>query len=237
MIRNRRRTISAEDNKIIEDITGTSQENNNTPTLNQNKDIILNIKKRNFWSEEKENDISNTTIKIPLAEYVTRKYLSDNYYNKTQINDFIENYGKKVVILDSRDDLPQEGDEKYGSSSYIFFVQHEHMAGSNDDRDIYDEYIWDSESNNYERIGNTDIDLSDYLETNVFNTFLEDEYEVRLENIRNSLRSRVTTETFNTTINNLSNTINTKTSQSDVETIVTNKISETIQSINTELLK
>lgn len=241
MIRNRRRTISAEDNQIIEDITGKTQSNTNNPQLNTNQDIIIRIKKRNFWSEDKENKITNNTIKIPLSEYVTRLYLSNNYYDKTQINNFIESYGKKVIILNSKNDLPQEGDSQYGSSSYIYFVKHQHTAPSNNDRDIYDEYIWDASTENYERIGNTDIDLSEYLRTDDFYAFVDDEYTVtitRLQNDLDTLKSnKVNITDFNEIIDRIEAEVDTKITRNDVEPIVINKMIDIIEEINTALLE
>lgn len=45
-----------------------------------------------------------------------------------------------------------------GSNGVIYLVAHSHGA-----QDIYDEYIWLSETKTYEKIGNTDIDLSAYV--------------------------------------------------------------------------
>lgn len=176
MIRHRRRTISAENDDLVTQITSSTSTINTSPTLNENKDILLNIKQRNFWPEELSTKITNKTITIPLSEYVTRLHLTDNYYNKTQINNFIENFGVKIVVLQSKSELPTQGNPKYANSSYIFFVKHTHMAGSNNDRDIYDEYIWDDETKQYERIGNTDIDLTPYMTNDAFDSWISDTY-------------------------------------------------------------
>lgn len=45
-----------------------------------------------------------------------------------------------------------------GSNGVIYLVAHSHGT-----QDIYDEYIWISETKTYEKIGNTDIDLSAYV--------------------------------------------------------------------------
>lgn len=45
-----------------------------------------------------------------------------------------------------------------GSNGVIYLVAHSHGT-----QDIYDEYIWLSETKTYEKIGNTDIDLSGYM--------------------------------------------------------------------------
>lgn len=45
-----------------------------------------------------------------------------------------------------------------GSNGVIYLVAHSHGT-----QDIYDEYIWISDSKTFEKIGNTDIDLSAYV--------------------------------------------------------------------------
>ena len=47
-----------------------------------------------------------------------------------------------------------------GSNGVIYLVAHSHGA-----QDIYDEYIWLSETKTYEKIGNTNIDLSEYVKS------------------------------------------------------------------------
>lgn len=47
-----------------------------------------------------------------------------------------------------------------GSNGVIYLVAHSHGT-----QDIYDEYIWLSETKTYEKIGNTDIDLSAYVKS------------------------------------------------------------------------
>ena len=45
-----------------------------------------------------------------------------------------------------------------GSNGVIYLIAHSHGT-----QDIYDEYIWLSETKTFEKIGNTDIDLSAYV--------------------------------------------------------------------------
>lgn len=45
-----------------------------------------------------------------------------------------------------------------GSNGVIYLVAHSHGT-----QDIYDEYIWLAETKTFEKIGNTDIDLSAYV--------------------------------------------------------------------------
>lgn len=177
MIRHQRRTISAENDRIVANVTSQIKNVTTSPTLNEeHQDIVLTVNRKNYWVEDLGTDIKNSTITIPLSEYVTRLFLTNNYYNKDDIHDLIDDFGKKVCVLESKDDLPQEGDEEYANSAYIFFIPHTHMEGSNEDTDIHDEYIWDSSTNQYERIGNTDVDLSPYLTRADFNTWITDTY-------------------------------------------------------------
>ena len=59
----------------------------------------------------------------------------------------------------SVDDLP-----KPGSTKFIYLIPAE-GAGSTGD-DVYDEYIWVPDKNDYEHIGSTRIDLSNYAQIN-----------------------------------------------------------------------
>lgn len=66
--------------------------------------------------------------------------------------------------------LPQTG-----IKGTIYLVAHSHG-----DRDIYDEYIWtkDNDNNNiYEKIGNTDIDLTNYVSKNEIQILSQYEYD------------------------------------------------------------
>lgn len=47
-----------------------------------------------------------------------------------------------------------------GSNGVIYLIAHSHGT-----QDIYDEYIWLAESKTFEKIGNTDIDLSGYVKS------------------------------------------------------------------------
>lgn len=80
------------------------------------------------------------TVLAPTADMnpVTKKYVDDALGSMTGI-DF------KVVT-----ELPETGEK-----GVIYLVAHSHG-----DKDSYDEYIWVTDS--FEKIGNTDVDLSDY---------------------------------------------------------------------------
>lgn len=57
-----------------------------------------------------------------------------------------------------------------GSNGVIYLVAHSHGT-----QDIYDEYIWISESKTFEKIGNTDIDLSGYVKKTDLTAITTDE--------------------------------------------------------------
>lgn len=185
MIKNQGRTISAEDEDLVVGITESTVEDNTNPTINTNQDILLTVHYRDFWKEEKQQDLSDSTITIPLSEYVTRLHLNENYYNKTQINQFVENYGIKIVVLQSKNDLPSANDSNYGNSSYIFFVKHNNAG----DDDLYDEYIWDSSTSKYEKIGNTNVDLESYMTKASFDTWKTNTYTPFVTSTNNSISS------------------------------------------------
>lgn len=48
-----------------------------------------------------------------------------------------------------------------GSAGTFYLIAHSHS----DDNDGYDEYVWLSDSAKFEKIGNTDVDLSGYVKT------------------------------------------------------------------------
>ena len=57
-----------------------------------------------------------------------------------------------------------------GKAGVIYLVAHSHGAGDN-----YDEYVWLEKSESYEKIGNTDVDLSNYVTKNDITIMTEQE--------------------------------------------------------------
>lgn len=86
------------------------------------------------------------------------KAVSDlaNYYTKTEtytqneVNDLLA--GVTGISIEVVDALPATG-----TNGVIYLVPHSHGAG-----DSYDEYVWVSSKSAFEKIGNTDVDLSGY---------------------------------------------------------------------------
>ena len=57
-----------------------------------------------------------------------------------------------------------------GKTGVIYLIAHSHGAGDN-----YDEYVWLEKSESYEKIGNTDVDLSNYVTKNDITIMTEQE--------------------------------------------------------------
>lgn len=104
-------------------------------------------------SSTSENPVQNKVITSALA----LKADQATTYTKTEITELLN--AIKTIQIQIVQTLPATGE-----SNIIYLVAHSHGTG-----DGYDEYIWVSSSSSYEKIGNTDIDLSDYPTTTVMN--------------------------------------------------------------------
>lgn len=78
-------------------------------------------------------------------------------YTKTQTDSAIANAVGKItgISFSVVTSLPTTG-----TTGVIYLVAHSHATG-----DDYDEYIWLADSKSFEKIGNTDVDLSGYVKT------------------------------------------------------------------------
>ena len=91
------------------------------------------------------------------AGYQTAKDVTD------AINDAIG--GLTGISFEVVETLPTRG-----KTGVIYLVAHSHGAGDN-----YDEYVWLEKSESYEKIGNTDVDLSNYVTKNDITIMTEQE--------------------------------------------------------------
>lgn len=78
-------------------------------------------------------------------------YAKSSTYNKDEVNDLIA--AVKTIKFEVVAQLPEKGE-----SNIIYLVAHEGSAANN----TYDEFAWIEASNKFEKIGSTDIDLSQY---------------------------------------------------------------------------
>lgn len=88
------------------------------------------------------------------ATQVNSTITSKGYQTQSQVQSLINSAVGNITSIkyEKVSSLPTSG-----SNGVIYLVAHSHGA-----QDIYDEYIWLSESKTFEKIGNTDIDLSAY---------------------------------------------------------------------------
>lgn len=102
---------------------------------------------------------SSKAVDITVPTKVSELANDSGYQTESQVASSIATALGKITELSgefvsSVDELPEIG--KVGC---IYFVPHSHS----DENDSYDEYMWLFDG--YEKIGNTDVDLSNYLKT------------------------------------------------------------------------
>ncbi len=106
-----------------------------------------NVKNKPTKLSQFTNDgvfITNTT------DNLTNYYKKTETYTQTEINDMLSKITSiQITVVDA---LPAKGE-----NGVIYLMAHSHASG-----DSYDEYIWVSTKAAYEKIGNTDVDLSNY---------------------------------------------------------------------------
>lgn len=113
---------------------------------------------------------SNKSVDITVPTKVLQLTNDSEFQTSTQVNATITEKGYQTqsqvqsLINSAVGNIASIRYEKVtslpvtGSNGVIYLVAHSHGT-----QDIYDEYIWLSETNTYEKIGNTDIDLSAYV--------------------------------------------------------------------------
>lgn len=177
-------------------------------TVSQLYDVVNN----NITSTEVDTKIStalqnyytktDTYSQTQVINLLQNFYTKENTYNKTEVNGLISSVstgGFQVVT-----ELPASGEYKV-----IYLVSKSQTSEDN----IYDEYIW--VNNDWELIGTTQIDLSNYvtndsLSSTLSNYVLTTSLNSTLENysttseINQTLNNYVTNDTLNTRLNNKS---------------------------------
>lgn len=163
LIQNTREDLKELDNKTKSNINDLNNKliqsvdkiNNNTNDIERNylliSDIVNDLKdyvKKNSLAKISFsgdfNDLINTPDIPSLDGYATINYVDQRVDNAIgQISGF------DFLVVDKLPDI--------GESGHIYLVPHKHG-----DKDIYDEYIWVQYTRDFEKIGTTDLDLSDY---------------------------------------------------------------------------
>ena len=113
---------------------------------------------------------SSKAVDISVPTKVSQLSNDSGFQTSTQVNSIVTGKGYQTqsqvqsLINSAVGNITSIRYEKVtslpatGSNGVIYLVAHSHGT-----QDIYDEYIWLSETKTYEKIGNTDIDLSAYV--------------------------------------------------------------------------
>lgn len=113
---------------------------------------------------------SNKSVDVTVPTKVSQLTNDSEFQTSTQVNSIVTGKGYQTqsqvqsLINSVVGNITSIRYEKVtslpatGSNGVIYLVAHSHGT-----QDIYDEYIWLSETKTYEKIGNTDIDLSAYV--------------------------------------------------------------------------
>ena len=115
---------------------------------------------------------STKSVDVTVPTKVSQLTNDSGFQNATQVNSTIAGKGYQTqsqvqsLINSAVGNITSIKYEKVnslpttGSNGVIYLVAHSHGT-----QDIYDEYIWLAESKTFEKIGNTDIDLSGYVKS------------------------------------------------------------------------
>ena len=113
---------------------------------------------------------SSKTVDISVPTKVSQLTNDSGFQTSTQVDSIVTGKGYQTqsqvqsLINSAVGNITSIRYEKVtslpatGSNGVIYLVAHSHGT-----QDIYDEYIWLAESKTFEKIGNTDIDLSAYI--------------------------------------------------------------------------
>ena len=102
-----------------------------------------------------KTEVTNATSNLATKSTTLAGYGITNAYTKSEADSAIASAigGVTSIRFQKVASLPTTGE-----NGVIYLVAHSHGTG-----DSYDEYIWLSDSETFEKIGNTDIDLSGYM--------------------------------------------------------------------------
>lgn len=153
-------------NEINKELTQYSNKiDNNTDNIERNYLLIANII-NNLKEYAKKNSLSNVAFSGDYNDLINTPDIPslDGYATTGYVDLKIDEAIGKISGFDFLvvDELPE-----IGESGHIYLVLHHH-----EDKDIYDEYIWVQSIQSFEKIGTTDIDLSDYYTKDEINLSL-----------------------------------------------------------------
>lgn len=105
----------------------------------------------------KKIEPSSKAVDISVPTKVSQLTNDNGFQTQSQVQSLINSAVGNITSIkyEKVTSLPAKG-----SNGVIYLVAHSHGT-----QDIYDEYIWLSETTTYEKIGNTDINLSAYVKS------------------------------------------------------------------------
>lgn len=100
----------------------------------------------------------NVNISVPTSANIKSQIEAYGYQTKSQVSSAIAESLSGITGIDLQvvTALPS-----VGTKGVIYLIAHSHS----DTGDKYDEFVWVASKNSYEKIGNTDVDLSAYVKT------------------------------------------------------------------------
>lgn len=179
--------VGAEKNTIVGiKVNGTAQ----TPDSSRNVDLTvptdaqIATKIEGYGYQTSDQVEKTVTGKgYQTAAQVNTAITGKGYQTAAQVNTLIGNKGYQTSAqvqsainsalsgITGIDIKVVESLPTTGAKGVIYLVAHSHGSG-----DAYDEYVWVTEKKAYEKIGNTDVDLSGYLKSTDITVLTETDF-------------------------------------------------------------
>lgn len=140
----------------------------NLKKVGAEKNTIVGIKVNGTAQTPDSN--RNVDITVPTDSEIAEKIEGYGYQTETQVNQIITGKGYQTAAqvqaaineslsgVTGIDIQVVESLPTTGTKGVIYLVAHAHGT-----KDNYDEYVWVASKSAYEKIGNTDVDLSGYV--------------------------------------------------------------------------
>jgi hypothetical protein len=121
-----------------------------------------------------------------VVNALSNYYTKSETYTKTEVQQLIASLPEFTVEV--VEELPATGE------AMVLYL----VPKDGEDPDVYNEYVWVEDDNDFELIGNTAVDLSDYVTTSTLTTTLTD--YVTSTTLTTTLTNYVTASTLTTTL-------------------------------------
>ena len=153
------KAVGGEPNKI-----DSISVNGTTLSIDSNKNVNIETITSNDVKSQVE------AYGYQTAENVETTIAGKGYQTSAQVQSAINTALSNITGIDLQvvSSLPTTG-----TKGVIYLVAHSHS----DEGDIYDEYVWVESNSSFEKIGNTDVDLSAYVKASDISIISESELE------------------------------------------------------------